>query len=84
MKKRRRRIRSFVLVLLGALGLASVVTAATTERASSRGEWCGCLAGPDSCARPCRGCCRGTSEAACFSGMDPSTKAPHGSCASGR
>ena len=53
-----------------ACGLALAAEVLNTPPASARGEWCGCLKGPQGCARPCSGCCGGD-EAACFSGMDP-------------
>lgn len=63
------------LTLIAVLVLAGVAAASRVERARVRntGEWCGCVAGPKGCSRPCTGCCGGD-EGMCFSGMDPGAR----------
>jgi len=58
------------LLAIGELGRSVSSEAFRAELSMGGGVWCGCLAGPEKCSRPCAGCCGGN-EAVCFSGMDP-------------
>lgn len=73
-------IRGFLVAALLIVGFGSAALMdynQVQEAARQRsGEWCGCLAGPKACGRPCQGCCGGD-EALCFSGMDPSARGCH-------
>lgn len=69
-------MRNLVILLLCIAGLVAAASSASRlygqreTLLNATGSWCGCLAGPQNCTRPCNGCCGGT-EAVCFSGMDP-------------
>lgn len=62
-------------------GIAALASPTPFPWPSAGGEYCGCIAGPEHCSRPCHGCCNGPESTHCV--KDPTLTTGQG-CRHGR